>query len=163
MLTQPGHKTFLDCKYPIKMYMATHLHSWCGFSNNTLGIGLQDKDIIFVWGFTKTTTWVVAAFSDNSRGEELVIPGSCFVPSGSDGLRVFISHEGPVSIESREGPHDRISTWKDSRVPKYKYDQCIFLNYYKMKRRTVADAPRVGLRVADPDTLPDEDEDEDFH
>lgn len=88
-------------------------------------------DIIFVSGFTKTSTmWAVAAFSDNNRGEELVIASGRF--------------EGLTSIQSRDGPCGRISTWEDGSA---------------VQTRPVHFSQL--LLVAGPDTLPDEDEDED--
>ena len=159
LLKQPEHKTFLNCHLRIKEYMMTHLADWCEFANDRLGIGLEDKDIIFVSGFTKTTVWVAAAFSNNSDISELLIAGSCFIPSTLGEFRVSISQGVHASVSSRVGPHDRVSTWKDGDQ-NFKYDQCIFLNYFKMKRRGML--RRLGvMRAADgPHTLPDIDDDE---
>ena len=47
-----------------------------------------------------------------------------------------MSRAGGASVFSRTGPLDRASMWeKDSDRSVEVYDQCIFLNYYKMKSR----------------------------
>ena len=160
-LKQPAHKTFLDCKLSIINYMKTHLDSWCEFANETLGIGLKDKDLIFVSGFTKTTVWAEAAFSDHNRSSEFVIAGGCFVPSVSGEFSVSIADGSIPLLESRYGPPERVSMWKDDVAQEYQYDQSIFLNYYKMKNRSVLHGPRIIRAAAGPHTLPDEDHDDD--
>lgn len=141
--------------------MKTHVDSWLEFANDRLGIGLKEQDIIFVSGFMKTTVWAEAAFSATSRSCELVIAGSCFVPSACGDFRVSVSR-GLAAVESRNGPLDRVATWNDGSDQKYKYDQCIFLNYYKMKkRRDILGRPRIIKAAAGPRRLPDDDDDDD--
>ena len=159
LLKQPAHKTFLDCNNRIQEYMAAHLSTWCEFANDRLGIGLDDKDIIFVSGFTKTTMWAEASFSSNSDSSELLISGGCFVPAASGEFRVSISRDVHGSVASRVGPPGRVSTWKDDNQA-FKYDQCIFLNYFKMKRRGILRRPGVMRAAAGPHTLPDQDDDD---
>ncbi len=137
----------------------THLTSWCEFANDQLGIGLEDKDIIFVSGFLKTTVWATAAFSNISDSAELVIAGGCFVPSMSGEFRVSMSRGVDASVSSRAGPQGRVSTWNDDASQGFKYDQCIFLSYYKMKYRRLR-RPRVMRAAAGPHTLPHQDDDD---
>ena len=160
MLKQPAHKTFLDCKLRIMKYMMMHLAAWCEFANEKLGIGLDEKDIIFVSGFLKTTVWAAASFSNNGDNGELLISGGCFVPSASGEFRVSISRGVDASVASRVGPQDRISTWNDDAKQSFKCDQCIFLNYYKMKSRGMLRRPGVMRAAAGPHTLPDQYDDE---
>ena len=110
------------------------MSSWCAFANNQLEIGLEEKDIIFVSGYTKTPVWAEAAFSHGSANGELVIAGG--VPSASGEFRVSMSRAVDASVFSRTGPLDRASMWtkKDSEASET-CDQSIFLNYYKMKNR----------------------------
>lgn len=139
--------------------MEKHLDSWCNFANDHLGIGLSDKDIVFVSGFMKTTVWAEAAFRDTSRSCELVIAGGCFVPSVSGEFRVSIS-EGVAFHDAREGPRDRLSAWKDDGSLTYEYDQCVFFNYYKMKKRDRRRKPHFMQAAAGPHVLPDDRDDD---
>ncbi|KAM5537201.1 hypothetical protein V8D89_009134 [Ganoderma adspersum] len=146
LLKQPAHKTVLDCPLHIKKYMMTHLASWHDFANR-LGIGLDDKDIVFVSGFLKTTV-------HNSDSAELVIAGGCFVPEASGAFRASVSGGVETSVASRAGPQGRVSNWTDGADQGFKYDQCIFLSYYKMKCRGMLRRPRVMRAAAGPHTLP---------
>nr|VWP00121.1 S1-like domain-containing protein [Ganoderma boninense] len=139
--------------------MTTHLAGWRDFANDRLGIELEAKDIILVSGFLKTTVWGTAAFSNISDSAELVVAGGCFVPSASGAFRVSMSRGVEASVISRAGPQDRISTWNDSPSQDFKYDQCIFLSYYKMKYRRMIPLPRIMRAAAGPHTLPHDDDD----
>ena len=134
LLKKPAHRTYLHCDLHIRRYIRENLARWCAFANDNLGIGLEEKDIIFVSGYTKTPVWAEAAFSHSSSSGELVISGG--VPTASGDFRVSMSRAGGASVFSRTGPLDRASMWeKDSDRSVEVYDQCIFLNYYKMKSR----------------------------
>ena len=141
-------------------YMMMHLATWYEFANERLGIGLDEKDIIFVSGFVKTTMWAAAAFSNNNDKSELLISGGCFVPSASGEFRVSISRGVNASVASRVGPQGRVSTWNDDANRYFKFDQCIFLNYYKMKSRGMLRRPGVMRAAAGPHILPDQYDDE---
>lgn len=162
MLKQPAHKTYLDCKMYIRKYMRTHISDWCAFANDYYGIGLEEKDIIFVSGTTKTSVWAEAAFHNSSSKGELVIAGGCFVPSVSGEFRASISRSTDASVFSRAGPYDRISKWKgDDQAAVEKYDQSIFINYYKMKNRLWR-RPAVMRAAAGPHDMPTCDDDDEF-
>ena len=137
MLKKPAHRTYMNCDLRIRRYIRDHISSWCTFANEKLEIGLEEKDIIFVSGYTKTSVWAEAAFNHSSSSGELVIAGG--VPSASGEFRVSMSRGVDASVFSRTGPLDRASMWeKDPRsalLESYDSDQCIFLNYYKMKSR----------------------------
>ncbi|RPD59661.1 hypothetical protein L227DRAFT_593782 [Lentinus tigrinus ALCF2SS1-6] len=161
MLKKPAHRTYIDCRMHIKKYLRTHISSWLDFANGPLGIGLEEKDIIFVSGHTKTSVWAEAAFDQRSSGGELVIAGGCAVPSVSGEFRVSMSHCRAAMIHAREGPRDRVAAWKDGMEPVEKYDQSIFLNYYKMKTRTILRSIVVKA-AAGPHELPDDRSDDDL-
>ena len=139
--------------------MSEHLPSWLDFANERLGIGLEDKDIIFVSGFTKTTVWAEAAFNNTNNTSEIIVAGGCFVPSVSGDFRVSISRGLDASVISRVGPPGRIAPREDDADEDYKYDQCIFLNYFKMKKRGLLRRPTVMRAAAGPHELPDNDDD----
>ena len=156
-LRDPAIWTHLDCDLHIKRYIRDNISSWQEFANERLGIGLSEEKILFVSGFTKTTVWATAAFADSSSDGELCIAGGCFVPSTSGEFRVAMSRCTAASVFSRWGPPERLSqelqdspqgtaSAPEAQLPR---DQCIFLNYYKMKRRRIL-GPSVLRAAAGP-------------
>ncbi|RPD72326.1 hypothetical protein L226DRAFT_546923 [Lentinus tigrinus ALCF2SS1-7] len=161
MLKQPGHKTSLDCGMHIRRYMRAHLTNWCDFANGGhLGIGLQEKDLIFVSGFVKTSVWATAAFQNNCSSGELLVTGGCFVPSASGEFRVSMSKGTIGSVFSNTGPRGRLSTLQAGSEAPTDSDQCIFLQYYKVKSRKLR-LPAVMRAAAGPHEMeygPDDDD-----
>lgn len=162
MLKQSANKTYLECRMHIQQYVRAHISKWCSFANDEFGIGLEEQDLIFVSGHTKTSVWGAAAFQHSSASAELRIGGGCFVPSVSGEFNVSMSRCSDASVFSRCGPRDLVSTWNDDtpmRIPKYQ--QCIFVNYYKMKSRRWPLRPAVIQAAAGPHELPDDGDDDD--
>ena len=159
MLQQSAHKTYIDCRMHIQKYILAHISSWLEFANGLLGIGLEEKDVIFISGHTKTPMWAEAAFDQCSSGGELVITGGCAVPSVSGEFRVSMSHCQAAIIHAREGPADRVTAWKGGAGSVDKYDQSIFINYYKVKRSRFRGV-KVIRAAAGPHVLPDGDDDD---
>ena len=165
LLRDPADRTELNCKLHIRQYIVKNIESWKAFANDHLGIGLLEKDILFVSGFTKTTVWAATSFSDHSASGELSISGGPF-SSIACNFRVSISNGTTTSISSRVGPANRLGSQRGSdsepdspaELPR---DQCIFLNFYRSKRR-MARWPTSLRGGADPSNLdfdgPDEDE-----
>ncbi|RPD68418.1 hypothetical protein L226DRAFT_548538 [Lentinus tigrinus ALCF2SS1-7] len=160
MLKKPAHRTYIDCSIHIKKYFRTHISSWLDFANGPLGIGLEEKDIVFVSGHTKTSVWAEAAFDQRSSGGELVIAGGCAVPSVGGEFRVSMSHDAAAMVHAREGPADRVAAWRGGVESVEKDDQSIFINYYKMKTRFFRSIVVQG--AAGPHELPDDYSDDDL-
>ncbi|KAI0719164.1 hypothetical protein C8T65DRAFT_736858 [Cerioporus squamosus] len=159
MLKQSAHKTYIDCTMHIQKYVRNHMSSWIDFANGLLGIGLEEKDIVFISGHTKTSIWAETAFDQRSSGGELVISGGCFVPSVSGEFHVSMSHCGAAMVHSREGPPDRVAAFNGDGHPVEKHDQSIFVNYHKMKTRRFR-SPIVVRGEAGPHALLDDDPDD---
>ena len=138
MLKHAGHKTYIDCPVHIKKYMKKNMARWSHFANAHLGVGVEDKDIIFVSGFIKTPAWGEAAFTHRSTGGELLVSAGCFMPPASGEFQVSLERCAEPSIFCRSGPPDRVSasTTHSTEMGQRKDDQCIFINYYKMRSRT---------------------------
>ncbi|TFK83320.1 hypothetical protein K466DRAFT_498709 [Polyporus arcularius HHB13444] len=161
MLKQSAHKTYIDCRMHIQKYVRAHMSNWLDFANGLLGIGLEEKDVIFISGHTKTSIWAETAFDQRSSGGELIIAGGCFVPSASGEFRVSMSHCAAAMVHAREGPLDRVTAWKaEGEEPVEKYDQSIFINYYKMKSRRFR-SPTVMQGAAGSHVLPKGDDPDD--
>lgn len=117
--------------------MRKHISSWLEFANADLGIGLEESEILFVSGFTKTPVWATAAFADSAKKSELVVSGGSFVSPASGEFSVSMIKCVNPSVSYRAGPVDRVSCQQDMDTGPEDYDQCIFLNYYKMKIRVL--------------------------
>ncbi|KAI0707099.1 hypothetical protein C8Q76DRAFT_817206 [Earliella scabrosa] len=141
LLKGHGHRTNLDCGLHIKNYISDNLANWYTFANDTLGIGLRDEEIVFVSGFTKTAVWAAASFSHDSVDKAVKLSGSCSLPgaaSGSVQLAVQMSDSHGVAIDTRVGPPELASQWEQLSPEQLTgADQCIFLEYYRMRRRLV--------------------------
>ncbi len=136
LMKRPGHQTYLNCDLYIKRYMKRNLDSWEAFVRDQRGIDLEDKDIIFVYGFTKTTVWAEAAFRSGGSDVGLVLSGGALVPSISGDIEISHMRASKPSVISRSGPPGRVAEWDNvSSDTDETFDQCIFLNFYKMKKR----------------------------
>ena len=128
--------------------MKANFSSWKDFANSSgnFALMLEDHEIIFVCSTIKTTQWIIAAFQgDNFRNTEGFISAS-FATLASAGLSISIQNEtlaadyyrfGPCSLTTdHTTPH--ITDTSSSPPPREKpplHNQCLFVNYYKMKRR----------------------------
>lgn len=136
MLKRPAHKSSLDCRLLIQKYMEEHMHSWCELANGILGIGLKEKDIIFVSGTTKTPVWAEAASHNGSTRGELVVTGGSFVPSVSGDFQVAMLRTREASVHSLMKVLRNAYLAGETTIPLSRHTiNASFLNYYKMKSR----------------------------
>ncbi|KAI0744883.1 hypothetical protein C8Q76DRAFT_688166 [Earliella scabrosa] len=159
LLDRPGHKTSLSCDLHIRQYISEHIGSWCEYANTYLGIGLEDNDIMFVSGFFKTPVWTMAAFHDTNASGELTIRAGSF-PFASSELRVSRTKDSTGLVFTQAGPYDRLQQYRTTGELEEKYDQCIFLNYYKSKRRILR-TPKIIRAAAGRHRLPEDTSDSD--
>ncbi|OBZ74764.1 hypothetical protein A0H81_05695 [Grifola frondosa] len=153
LLKKPGDAVINHAKGHIVDYMRLNHASWCNFTNS-LGLSRPDEDIIFISGHVKTAEWTVAAYTNRSREGELSFIGD-FGPSASASASLSMSHSVSMSVQYRSGPPQVTAVSSRLRLPPVAgssedyatpspsslggsvYDQCIFMNYYKMKRRAL--------------------------
>ncbi|EIW57161.1 uncharacterized protein TRAVEDRAFT_126211 [Trametes versicolor FP-101664 SS1] len=168
MLKQAGHATRLDCTRAIQKYMRQNLEHWHLFATEELGIDLRDSDLIFVSGYIKTTIWAEAAFSSSTTDGELNISAGASLPVGASGsFSVELSNcQLPLTFH-RHGPSGRAMAERALGSPALTsdtsaadaFDQCIFLNYFRMKGRFLRKVMRAAagpheLPSPPPDDLP---------
>ncbi len=147
LLDSPGQSEVLRSKRRIVNYMYDNHQSWLEFANasDSFGLDLNEEDIIFVCGTIKTTKWAVAAFQgDRFRQKEGLVTGQ-FGPYASVDLSISISDQILPTEHYRHGPQrrprpipfDHLSNCPESTEPDLPHppDQCLFVHYYKMKRR----------------------------
>lgn len=130
-----------DAKLRIVQYMRDHFSQWLSFANDECGIGLEEHQLIFVCGTTKTTRCVTVSFREYSRNVEGTVTGS----AGSLALAQFsvmVSNHLLPMDHQRESPA-RAPRPENLAVPSGSgpasdaepQNKCIFMNYFKMKRR----------------------------
>ncbi|TFK89205.1 WD40 repeat-like protein [Polyporus arcularius HHB13444] len=147
LLEPPAQSKDIESKRHIVNYMRDNLESWLEFANAVYswGLDLREQDIIFVCGTTKTTRWAVAAFHGTSfRKKEGYVTGD-FGPFASAGLSINISNQILPAEHYRHGPRQPRSmapgvpslTYPGYSTPSPPHppNQCLFVHYYKMKRR----------------------------
>ncbi|RDX46028.1 YVTN repeat-like/Quino protein amine dehydrogenase [Lentinus brumalis] len=148
LLEPPGKSKELRSKRHIVDYMHDNHASWLEFANasDSFGLDLNEQDIIFICGTIKTTKWAVAAFQGNSfRQKEGFVTGQ-FGPYASVDLSICISDQILPAEHYRHGPRlpctlpadHLLMSHPDSQSGRtHAPNQCLFVHYYKKKRRSV--------------------------
>lgn len=144
-----AHRTRLECTWDIKKYIKKYISQWHTFAKTDRGIKLPNSeqgDIVFVYGFTKTTLWSAASFSQASDAMGATLAGTFTVPGvmsastnlsfkkrdvqGSPAMLLNERHGPPNLAHSSQGPD-----WNQLRARRLESDQCIFLECFRVKRR----------------------------
>lgn len=135
--------------------MEAHFDSWLEFANARLGLGLKEDQIMFVSGTTKTSRWGVAAFRGATREKRGTVVGN-LGPLAAVDFSFSLSDAQLSSTHYRAGPTERpscgASTCRAGQQQE-EYDQCVFIHYYKRKRRKWP-LPSVIKAAAEPGDLP---------
>ena len=143
VLEPPALGTEIHARLHIEKYMVNNFPAFIEYANTELGVGLRDEDLLFVSGTTKTTRWAVAAFQgDNFRNKEGVISGRLGSFTGVDFSVKFSDHflptdhyhTGPIALRDQDQGGSSRTALQGSQLGRQ--DQCLFIHYYKMKRRT---------------------------
>lgn len=137
--------------------MKKHHRSWVDFAENELDLEISPEDIILVRGWVKTSEWAVAAFKSDTRSYGGSISAS-FNAVPSAGFEFKVSKKDSMMCASNSGPKPtqsssmlNSSTSTPSTLPQ---NQCIFLQYYKIKYRRFW-LPSKIQAAAGPSQLPD--------
>ncbi|KAI0323503.1 hypothetical protein GY45DRAFT_1349778 [Cubamyces sp. BRFM 1775] len=145
VLAPSGRTQNILSKKRIVDYMHANLDRWLEFANDRLGIGLKENQIILVSGTTKTNVWAVAAFAGKTRSKTGSIAGN-LGSIGAVDFTLAISDAQLSMSHYRAGPTGRMSMIRADRPEAAldpEYDQCIFIHYYKRKRRFIPPNPGV--------------------
>ena len=164
MLDVPGKSREIESKRHIITYMRKHFDSWLEYANSEgndgLGLGIEENEIIFVCGTVKTTRWTVVAFQNSSArkmeghvkgdigdfaGVEFSINKQVQTFSGNHYRSGPSSAYGQVMAVQDAGASDAIPA---------KASQCIFVHYYKMRRRILWPFKAPMRAAAGPHNLP---------
>lgn len=107
-----------------------HHASWEAFARK-LGWHVHASELVLVYGCVKTSSWALAAYASRENEHELgfSLNAGSFVSAhaGAD-AREHVQ----MSMEQRSGPQRPPDADLSTPAPK---DQCLFISYYKIKRR----------------------------
>ncbi|KAI9063866.1 hypothetical protein FKP32DRAFT_1592106 [Trametes sanguinea] len=144
VLKSPGNRETLHPCRDLVQYIVQNHPAWYSFATDVCRLDVAESDIIFVAGFIKTAEWALAAATQRARECELTFGGNVG-PLTSATFSISSRREAAMSVEHRTGPHrmDSESRASDDEVVS---DQCVFLHYYKFKRRKIL-SPKV-IRAA---------------
>ena len=117
-----------------RQYICHHHASWYALAKK-LDVYVQPSDLVLVYGCVKTSAWALATFSSNNSDHKLSLsvsgpsfPSAKFEASGHQDVN--------MSMEQRAGPQRPPSTPTQGHEPdEAPKDQCLFLDYYKLKTR----------------------------
>nr|VWO97603.1 Superoxide dismutase (EC [Ganoderma boninense] len=162
---RPGVAEDAMAKRHIVNYMRSNFDSWLEFANASNSAGgldrrdLRPSDLLFVCGTLKTTQWAVAAFHGsefrNKQGQigsgRVQGPHGLETRTGVEGFSGIQVHIGDTPLPDewcKAGPARRPTAELESHA-----NQCLFIHYYKMKRRFLLSVEPM-LAAAGPDRLP---------
>ncbi|KAI0922265.1 hypothetical protein AcW2_007006 [Taiwanofungus camphoratus] len=147
VMKEGGNREALHPSRRMANYMRSNYHSWWVFATEHLDLDLQKEDIIFVRGWVKTSEWAVAAFVREGRAAQLTFNGEFGLPA-SAAFSLSYSRDGQSIPEYNTGPRQRragrhrgmiTGTPETSTESIFtdgpRFDQCVFLHYYKLKVR----------------------------
>lgn len=158
VLKRGAHREEVPPGHTISSYVVRNHAKWYRFAVDVVQLDIREEDVIFIRGSLKTAEWAVAAAVGGAREGELVFGGD-FGPSMKAGFSVGVTQRMSMSIECRTGPL-LTKDASQSSIDEPPFDQCVFLLYYKLKRRPFltpkvirgAAGPRDSPNTKDPDT-----------
>ena len=129
---------------PLMEYLAKNLDSWVHFITRVLGVAIpKAPGLMFISGLHKTLDWAVAAYATAGKFAEFHVNADVFAASGAFSVSSAskkdvapIQNWGPRLRAPPPGDHSScLSTSSSVPHPEEQYDQCVFLNYYSLKKR----------------------------
>ncbi|KAH9918069.1 WD40-repeat-containing domain protein [Fomitopsis serialis] len=157
VLTDAAHRQQLPSRRMMN-YLKQNIREWYTFAtSDEVDLPLQKEDIVFVFGFVKTTQWAVASYVEGGRSARFSFNGgygsaqasiSAFATVGNSRAPAHNwgpKHQagpplppqpGPSSRRrARSGRHNEPVAGPSADTQGSEADQCVFLQYYKMKYR----------------------------
>ncbi|KAI0362957.1 WD40 repeat-like protein [Pilatotrama ljubarskyi] len=155
--------------------MRDNFDDWLHFANEDVGLQISQDQILFVNGTVKTSRWLCGAYEGDCRNQEASVQAQ-ILSVGNVNVSIAFGREraarsccnfGPTKMSddglSRSASRNSTSSTsargsQESAPPKR--DQCIFINYFKAKRRRFLPwASRFMEAAAGPHELPPGDRD----
>lgn len=134
-----GHQRWYISNRDFWGYIAKHHDSWYNFAESKDHI-LAPEAIVLVSGWLKSTEWALASVSNHGQAHDLSFSasagsyaGASFEMSAGTDIRMSVEQRsGPVLLDDDYGTLSEPTTGQPARLP---CNQCLFVRYYKMKRR----------------------------
>ncbi|RDX57014.1 hypothetical protein OH76DRAFT_1335776 [Lentinus brumalis] len=143
--------TYIESSAHIASYMSRYHASWLEMANSQspsgLGLGLNLEELYFVSGTTKVPQWFIGVFEGEEESEReghLECTVSDVFDLTVQSSEVHTLRRSPIL---KKGP---LEVPAETELP---WDQCIFIHYYRMKRRRLR-VPKVIRAAAGPHELP---------
>lgn len=109
-------------------HLKQNIRDWYTYVTEEADLNLQREDILFVFGFVKTTQWAAASYVEGGRSARFTLQGGHGpVNAGASAFAAIGNSRAPMVLW---GPQPSPGQQHhDSLVA----EECIFLSYYKMK------------------------------
>ncbi|KZT71142.1 hypothetical protein DAEQUDRAFT_658560, partial [Daedalea quercina L-15889] len=119
-------------------YLYQHWESWVEFISTGLEIEIpKPPGLMFISGFHKTADWAVASYVAAGKYASFHLSADVGVASGE--MSLIASSETDTAPIQNWGPRRSIGSSPTSSATSLpqtpQNDQCVFINYYRMKRR----------------------------
>ena len=129
VLGDHGTRSIVRKNKAFEKYMESHQDSWYQFALS-LDHDIDRDDLVLVSGWVKTSQWALAACTNYGRAHEVTLDASV-AGVASAKFEIKLCQDVEMSVDQRSGPSRRTKLDRQS-LPR---DQCLFLRYYKAKRR----------------------------
>ncbi|PCH41791.1 hypothetical protein WOLCODRAFT_101208 [Wolfiporia cocos MD-104 SS10] len=113
-------------------YMSQNHASWYIFAAKRLNIHIAREGIVFVRGFIKTADWAVATWIQEGRSSQFHFSGDFNTPM-RNAIKVTLAEEYAEPPKYAMGPPERENYLRAGFSVPSRFDQCIFLHYYKIR------------------------------
>ena len=129
-----GSQSKAVSNWAFRRYMREHHAAWHAFATRR-GFAVRAGGIVLVYGWVKTSEWAIAAFQNHGRAHDISFNAG-LEPFAVARFGVSLEEDVQVSMEQRCGPQHlgMPRAAAHSRIPAPR-DQCLFLRYYKLKKR----------------------------
>ncbi|KIP08045.1 hypothetical protein PHLGIDRAFT_127288 [Phlebiopsis gigantea 11061_1 CR5-6] len=129
-----GSQSKAVSNWAFRQYMRKHHAAWHAFATRR-GFAVRAGGIVLVYGWLKTSEWAIAAFQNQGRAHDISFQVGLESFAAAQ-FAVSLGEDVQVSMEQRCGPlrQGMPRTIASSRVSVPR-DQCLFLRYYKLKKR----------------------------
>ena len=135
-LLPPAATRKIDAKALVVRYLQQHHKGWVDFAHSE-GFDVDSDNLVFVYGTTKTAACVTAAYRGVSQDMEGSVAGTLGPLAGA---RISVALGSRVQSGGYQRPAPTTIAASDN-ADSENFDsltirkQCIFFNYYKVKRR----------------------------
>ncbi|OBZ75132.1 hypothetical protein A0H81_04838 [Grifola frondosa] len=143
----------------VEDYIKQNHPHWVRYVRNVLRLDVRRENLVFVHGWLKTSQWALAAFLEKDVEGALCLEGQ-FSPLAGARFSIQGSQRLSRSVITRSGPQTMLEDTPEEAAASRPKNQCIFLQYYKVKRRLLL-APEVIKAAAEPTDLPGPEDEED--